>query len=138
MAFAIFWYRNEKAMKAGSPIFMWLMLLGGGLGLSSVFFLADINDWKCQTFPFVFGAGFMCLISSLYAKTWVSVCDESQLSKTNIQSLIGRELKWCIGVWIARRSNFYSKATVGQYHLRPSLVHSTESESPSSFSCCRG
>jgi hypothetical protein len=70
MGFAIFWFRHDKAMKAGSPIFMGLMLLGGALGLSSVFFLSEITDWKCTTFPFVFGAGFMCLISAMFAKIW--------------------------------------------------------------------
>jgi len=62
--------REKQVFKAGTPVFMEMMLLGGMLGLCSIFAYADESDAGCRAFPFTLGLGYVLMFGALYLKTW--------------------------------------------------------------------
>jgi hypothetical protein len=66
----IIWQRNNKVMRASSPLFMVIILTGALIGLTSVFPLVTVNDNSCQAFQWLLGLGFTIMLSCVYAKAW--------------------------------------------------------------------
>jgi hypothetical protein len=66
----IIYQRHNKVMRASSPLFMIIILIGALIGLSSVFPLLVVNDASCQAFQWLLGMGFTIMLSCVYAKAW--------------------------------------------------------------------
>jgi hypothetical protein len=91
MCFACFvWvmaFKSHPIVKASQPFFLNIVLLGAGMSVVAIFFLAkDDNgieptivdgketwpeiDFYCQMVPWFYGLGFVLSFASLFAKTW--------------------------------------------------------------------
>ncbi|XP_063427119.1 metabotropic glycine receptor-like [Mytilus trossulus] len=65
------YFKDESVMKAGSPIFLMLMCLGGLMICSTGFFaFPKPSEFLCITQHWVFHAGFCLMYGALVAKTW--------------------------------------------------------------------
>lgn len=69
-AIVVIVYRNEKIIRAGAPMFMLILCVGGLCCLISVFFLTFVTDITCAGYPLALSIGFILSLGSLEMKSY--------------------------------------------------------------------
>ena len=70
MMLALIYYRNNRVVRAGSPLFLVLICLGLIISLVSVPVYAYPSNVSCRLFPFLLTTGYIVALSALFTKSY--------------------------------------------------------------------
>ena len=70
MLLALIYYRNNRVVRAGSPLFLVLICLGVITSLVSVPVYAYPSNVSCRLFPFLLTTGYILALSALFTKSY--------------------------------------------------------------------
>ena len=70
MLLALIYYRNNRVVRAGSPLFLVLICIGVIISLVSVPVYAYPSNVSCRLFPFLLTTGYILALSALFTKSY--------------------------------------------------------------------